>query len=95
MRRSGLRFRGNANSTNSSPRNWNGNNAVSNSTNRNYGCSAKASNSAVRFFVTVIRVTVARTCPEAANTQDLRGGGTHRVSATGKRPMAQPEPREN
>ena len=34
---------------------------------------------------------VARTCPAAANTKDLRGGGTP-GSATGKRPMAQPEP---
>ena len=40
--RLGLRFRGYANSSASSPRFWNGAIAVSNSSNRNFGCSAQA-----------------------------------------------------
>ena len=77
-----LRFRGNANNANCSPRNWNANNAASNA-NRNNGGSAKASKE---------EETVARTRPEAANIKDLKGWRHLTVGVTGKRPTAQPEP---
>lgn len=90
-----LRFRGYANSTYCSPRNWNANYSASNTYRNNGGSAKECGHRFRRFSVGPEKQTVARTRPEAANTKDLRGGGAPVVSATGKRPMAQPEPREN